>query len=502
MSCKVWWAWRRFLPVRRSATRPFGLTAEGARAGIDRGCRTRRRAGRPDTAVSSACTWFSRGRCDRCPDPHGGRRHGRPELGVNSWAGRPLPAAGLPGAGRLADAWMDAVLGTSYVAMRRADLRDYLTDLADDLFIAVTDKHLDRSIPRGVGAAMVAVHFTDTISLELSLLVLGRELGRAASTPGRRPPGWRPCRPRWPRATPSRCRSPPAPSRSASGWPPSPRRRSAEHARWTSEARFQAVFGGALIGISVIDTAGCILEVNRALSALLGLPRPTSSSDARCSRSCIPMTTRTLWVEVKEVLAGSRDSARMTKCDLPQGRQLDLDRRRALPGPRRRRHAAVRRQHGRGHHRAATAAGPAAPPGRARPAHRAAQPHPVLRPPGGGCWPPRTARSGCATSTWTGSRRSTTPSATTSGTSCCRPLPTGSRPRSGGTWWPGWAATSSWCSSSTPATSPRSAPSWCAARRRCCRRCAGRSGSAATASWSRPASGWCSGRTSAPVRPS
>ena len=89
-------------------------------------------------------------------------RHGRPDVSANSWTGRPLPAAGLPGAGQLADAWMDAVLGTSYVAMRRADLRDYLTDLADDLFVAVTEWELDRSIPRGVGAAMVAAHFTDT----------------------------------------------------------------------------------------------------------------------------------------------------------------------------------------------------------------------------------------------------------------------------------------------------------------------------------------------------
>jgi diguanylate cyclase (GGDEF)-like protein/PAS domain S-box-containing protein len=206
---------------------------------------------------------------------------------------------------------MDAVLGTSYVAMRRADLRDYLTDLVDDLFIAVTDKHLDRSIPRGVGAAMVAVHFTDTISLELSLLVLGRELGRAVSTPAQA------------------ARLAAVQAALAAGYAESLQittraeqerigvaafaaRASAEHARWTSEARFQAVFDGALIGISVIDTAGCILEVNRALSALLGY-----RGDELVRRSVFsfvhPDDDPTLWVEVKEVLAGSRDSARMTK---------------------------------------------------------------------------------------------------------------------------------------------------------------------------------------------
>ncbi len=103
---------------------------------------------------------------------------------------------------------------------------------------------------------------------------------------------------------------------------------------------------------------------------------------------------------------------------VPQGRQLDLDRRRALAGARRRRDPAVRRRHGRGHHRAPSPAGPVAPPGSARSAHRPAQPHPVLRAAGRRCWPSRTARWGCATWTWTGSRRSTTPSATTSATSC------------------------------------------------------------------------------------
>ena len=70
-----------------------------------------------------------------------------------------------------------------------------------------------------------------------------------------------------------------------------------------------------------------------------------------------------------------------------------------------------------------------------------------------------------------------------------------------GTWWPGWAATSSSCSSSTPARA-HSGPSWCAARRRRCPPCAGRSRSPTTASWSRPAPAWCSARTSAPGRPS
>ena len=214
-------------------------------------------------------------------------------MSANSWTGRPLPAAGLPGAGQLADAWMDAVLGTSYVAMRRADMRDYLTDLADDLFAAVTEWQLDRSIPRGVGAAMVAAHFTDTISLELSLLVLGRELGRAVSTPSQAvrvaavqaalAAGYAEALQTTTRAEQERI-----------GVAAFAARAAAEQARWTSEARFQAVFDGALIGIAVIDTAGCIVEVNPALCELLGYTRRRAHPALGVLASCTPTTTPTL----------------------------------------------------------------------------------------------------------------------------------------------------------------------------------------------------------------
>jgi len=207
---------------------------------------------------------------------------------------------------------MDAVLGTSYVAMRRADMRDYLTDLADDLFTSVTEWELDRSIPRGVGAAMVAAHFTDTISLELSLLVLGRELGRAVSAPSQAArvaavqaalaAGYAEALQTTTRAEQERI-----------GVAAFAARAAAEHARWTSEARFQAVFDGALIGIVVIDTAGCIVEVNPALCELLGY-----GSDELIQRSVFsfvhPDDDPTHWVQIKGVLAGSLDDLRLTRC--------------------------------------------------------------------------------------------------------------------------------------------------------------------------------------------
>ncbi len=232
---------------------------------------------------------------------------------MNSWAGQPLHRAGLPGAGQLAEAWREAVLSTSWVAMSRTDVLEFLTALADDLLDAVTGERLSRSAPRGVGAALVAAHFTEPISLELTLLALGRELSRAADTNGQSArvaavlcamaSGYA-------EALQIRTRA----EQERIGVAAFAARASAEHARWTSEARFHAIFDGAPVGVAVLDTAGCLLEVNPALCALLGY-----DADELIGRSAYtfvhPEDDPTLCGQVKDLLAGSLDNARLTKCE-------------------------------------------------------------------------------------------------------------------------------------------------------------------------------------------
>jgi len=231
-------------------------------------------------------------------------------MSANAWSGRPLSTAALSAA-QIADIWMNAVLGTSYVAMRRSDLRLFLAELVGELLSSLSVDRLDRSVPRGVGAAMVAAHFTDAVSIEVTLLVLGRELGRAAETPeqlARVAAVQAALGAGYAEALKDRTRA----EQERIGVAAFAARATAEQARWTSEARFQAVFDGALIGISVIDTVGCIIEVNRALCDLLGY-----TADELIQKSLFSFVHAdddpNVWVQIKDLLAGSMDTLRVTK---------------------------------------------------------------------------------------------------------------------------------------------------------------------------------------------
>ncbi len=225
--------------------------------------------------------------------------------------GHPLSAADLPPAPQIVDAWMDAALGTGYVAMRRTDLRRYLLGLVETLIVSLLADRFDNAAPRDVGRALVDAHFTEPTSLEVSQLALSRELGRGAVSPGQTArvaavqaaigAGYAEALRDTARAEQERIASAAFHARIA-----------AEKASWTSEARFQAVFAGALVGICVSDTMGCILEVNPALCELIGY-----TAEELIDRSIFAFIHADddpqMWVRVKEVLTGSLDNLRVTK---------------------------------------------------------------------------------------------------------------------------------------------------------------------------------------------
>ena len=228
-----------------------------------------------------------------------------------------------------------------------------------------------------MGAALVAAHFTEVAALQRTVTVLGEQLGSCPGAGGRLmevvgalAAGY---------AQALRDRTLAEQERiSASAFAA---RVAAEQARWNSEARFAAVFAESVIGIGVGDIDGTILEVNRALCEMLGY----SAEEFQASPDLGVHPPRRhpggVGAGQEPDVRGDRQRA-VRKGVLPQGRRRDLDPPGALVGPRPAGPAAVRRGDGGEHHRTPPPADPAGPPGDARPAHRTAQPDPVLRPTG------------------------------------------------------------------------------------------------------------------------
>src|SRR5690606_33149902 len=79
------------------------------------------------------------------------------------------------GPARFAARWTDAVLGTSYVPMSAAEIREFLTRLAARLAMALTASPFSLDPGRSVGRALVAAHFVSSGTLEKSLAVIGSE---------------------------------------------------------------------------------------------------------------------------------------------------------------------------------------------------------------------------------------------------------------------------------------------------------------------------------------
>jgi diguanylate cyclase (GGDEF)-like protein/PAS domain S-box-containing protein len=230
---------------------------------------------------------------------------------VGTPAGEPLAAAHLAAPHPVADAWLSAVLGTSYVSMTRSDLRDYLLALAGPLRDAMAAEEFDPAVPRGAGRAMVAAHFTEVGSLERSLQALGEQFGRAATTPG------------------AVARLSALLSAFAAGYTEALQQRTrdeqehisaaafaahavADQARRSSEARFRAVFADSGVGIGIADAGGEIVEVNQAMCDMFGY---TAAEFTHRSMFAFAHADDdpSVWQQTKEMLAGTVDRLRMEK---------------------------------------------------------------------------------------------------------------------------------------------------------------------------------------------
>ncbi|MGH3736814.1 MAG: putative bifunctional diguanylate cyclase/phosphodiesterase [Micromonosporaceae bacterium] len=178
---------------------------------------------------------------------------------------------------RFAQSWARAVVGTSYIPMTAAELREFLGGLADRLADALLADPFDERPAHEIGRALVEAHFTNPLTLGRTVGVLGSRFvaGPESPVPGEAVGSELAVRlaalqgavaTGYAEALRDRTLSEQEQIRMAV----TAAREEAQQALRASEARFRAVFADAAFGMSISDVDGYIIDVNDALVELLG----------------------------------------------------------------------------------------------------------------------------------------------------------------------------------------------------------------------------------------
>ncbi|WP_067824697.1 sensor domain-containing diguanylate cyclase [Nocardia inohanensis] len=182
------------------------------------------------------------------------------------------------GAYELAVRWADMLDGSVAPTLTRNQVEDLLTGITPRLLDAVLGTG-DMAAAREAAAALVAANYRDPLAVHRSVLVLCKDLVTAACPD----PG---CDEYWPvreRAIDlaaefaaefsAGLRSAALAEHETTLSAALTAAREAEARRQLSEARFQAIFEGASVGIGTIDvTTGLVVDVNQAMADVLGVP--------------------------------------------------------------------------------------------------------------------------------------------------------------------------------------------------------------------------------------
>jgi diguanylate cyclase (GGDEF)-like protein/PAS domain S-box-containing protein len=207
---------------------------------------------------------------------------------------------------RVARAWALSIAGTSYVSMGGREVQDFLTALAARLIRVLTAEQFEASEVYEVGGTLVAAHFTQPETLERTIGMLAEQFatapqGRVAQIQGALAAGYA-------QALRDRVLDEQEEIRTAALWA----RARAEEARWSSEARFRAVFAGAAIGMSVGTVDGHMVEVNQALCTMLGFTE-AELLERRAEDFLYPPDAPEVWQQYGELIAGRREDMRLEK---------------------------------------------------------------------------------------------------------------------------------------------------------------------------------------------
>ncbi|MBL1074171.1 GGDEF domain-containing protein [Nocardia sp. 2] len=182
------------------------------------------------------------------------------------------------GARELAKRWAAMLDGAVAPTLTRAQIEDLLTGFSADLMAAVRGTG-DPSAAHRAADALIAANYRDPLAVHRSVLVLCNDLVQAACHD-----------PACADYAPVRERAAEVAAEFAAAFTAGLRNaalaeqestmaaaltaaREAEARRQLSEARFQAIFEGASVGIGTVDiTTGRVVDVNNAMAEALGVP--------------------------------------------------------------------------------------------------------------------------------------------------------------------------------------------------------------------------------------
>ncbi|MTL14635.1 diguanylate cyclase [Nocardia seriolae] len=182
------------------------------------------------------------------------------------------------GACELAVRWADSLDGAVAPTLTRAQVEELLDGFCDRLIAAVRGS-ADMSVAREAAAALVAPNYRDPLAVHSSVLVL---CGDLVETVCPEPD----CEDYWPvrhrgielaaefaAEFTAGLRNVALSEQETTLYAALTAAREAEARRHLSEARFQAIFEGASVGIGTVDiTTGRVVDVNNAMAETLGVP--------------------------------------------------------------------------------------------------------------------------------------------------------------------------------------------------------------------------------------
>jgi diguanylate cyclase (GGDEF)-like protein/PAS domain S-box-containing protein len=208
----------------------------------------------------------------------------------------------------LGTAWAAAVQTAGFVPLHRRELHAALVQRAGVVLAAAApdgDRAAAVAAADGVGRWLVDVHFTHPSVLQQTLTVLGPALARVdhdrgAAVVAALAGGYAAALQERTRAEQERVNVAAFAARAT-----------AEQARWTSEARFGALFADAAIGIGILTTAGEVIEVNRSMCDMFGR-RPAEMLQTTVD-AYIPPDDHELWGHFRAMQAGELEHVRIER---------------------------------------------------------------------------------------------------------------------------------------------------------------------------------------------